>query len=98
MKKLILSAALVLGSLTTFASTPVLNSNSALVSVTQDDYKEITLDQIPEAVTASLTKAYPTAKVEKAYVNEANEYKLEIATADVKSTVYADAKGNWIKK
>lgn len=98
MKKLILSAAIILGSFSTFATTvPVLNS-AVKVSFFQEEYKEIKTEAVPEAVKSALSTAYPGATIEKASVSEKNEYKLEIAVGDQKATVYTDANGNWVKK
>ena len=53
---------------------------------------------MPEAVTAAVSKNYPTATINKAYVNEASQYKLEVSLEDGTSgTLYADAEGNWIE-
>lgn len=95
MKKLILSAAIVLGSLSIQAAT--LNStNTVIKSVIQDEYKEV--DAVPAAVKTGLDNAYPGVKLEKAFVNDKKEYKVEITVRGEKSTVYTDEKGNIIKK
>ena len=98
MKKLILSAAILLGSLSTFAqtSTPAKTAVTTQTTVAET-YTEITLGEVPEAVKAALTKAYPTAVLDKAYINEKKEYKLEITVGDKVGALYADATGNWIK-
>lgn len=101
MKKLILSVAMLLGSFVTFAQTDaktVAQSATETAKPTQDKFKEVKAEEVPEAVSASLAKAYPEAKVAKAYVNDKKEYKLDIAVGDQKATVFADATGNWIKK
>lgn len=96
MKKLILSAAIVLGTLSMQAgNTMVLNSNIKTVNA-QDEYKEI--DAVPAAIKTSLDNAYPGVKLEKAYVNAKKEYKIEISVRDVKSVVYTDEKGTILKK
>lgn len=95
MKKLILSAAIILGSLSIQAS--ALNTGSMIQSVNiQDEYKEV--DSVPAAIKTALDNAYPGVKLEKAYVNDKKEYKIDIIVREVKSTVYTDAKGNIIKK
>lgn len=99
MKKLILSAALVLGSLTTFAQEATTTAaKTAPQETTQTAYKEITSAEVPEAVKTALTKAYPTATIDKAFVNDLKEYKLEVTVGDKKGSLFADEKGNWIKK
>jgi len=96
MKKLILSAAIVLGGLSMQAGNTVV-TNSMISSINiQDEYKEI--DAVPAAIKTSLDNAYPGVKLEKAYVNAKKEYKIEISVRDVKSVVYTDEKGTILKK
>jgi hypothetical protein len=98
MKKLIVSAAIVLGSFSTFA-TPILNANEALQTVNmQEEYTEIKLEEVPTAVKEALKKAYPEAVLDKAYVNAKKEYKIDITVGDKKGSLFADELGNWIKK
>jgi len=95
MKKLILSAAIVLGSLSMQATT-ISSTNTVIKTITQDEYKEV--DAVPAAVKTGLDNAYPGVKLEKAYVNDKKEYKVEITVRGEKSTVYTDEKGNILKK
>ena len=97
MKRLFLSVAIVAASLTSFASTTILNSNE-IITIVQEEYTEITSDKLPEAVLSAIKNSYPDATIDKAYVNEKKEYKIEIAVGDQKAAVFADANGNWIKK
>jgi len=97
MKTLILSAVIVLGSLSAYASnetTPV--QTKSVVSV-QSEYTEVNADAVPPAVKTALQTAYPGAKLNKAFVNEKKEYKLEISVGDQKATVFSDVNGNWLK-
>ncbi len=97
MKKLILSAAIVLGSLSVSAT--VLPAISITQSVLiQDEFTEITADAVPAAVKSTVEKSFPNTKLEKAYKNEKNEYKLEISSGEKKYTIFTDASGNIIKK
>jgi hypothetical protein len=98
MKKLILSAAIILGGISAQAATN-LKPTAIFHSVTiQDEFTEIAADAIPAAVKSTVEKSFPSAKLEKAYKNEKNEYKLDIAMGDKKYTVLTDASGNIIKK
>jgi hypothetical protein len=98
MKNLFLSAAIVLGSLTSFASTsPVTNTIVKTISI-QDEYTEIKLEEVPAAVTEALKKAYPDAVLSKAYKNAKSEYKLDVTVGDKVGSLYANADGSWIKK
>jgi hypothetical protein len=111
MKKLILSAAILLGSLSTFAQTsvPAKTSEPAKTAVTTQTtattpttvvgtYTEITFEEVPEAVKSALTKAYPTAILNKAFINEKKEYELQVKVGERVGSLYADATGAWIKK
>ena len=96
MKKLILSAAVILGSLAMQAKNTVITNSVSPIVINQDEYKEV--DAVPAAIKTALDNAYPGVKLDKAYVNAKKEYKIDIVVRDVKSTVYTDAQGNFIKK
>lgn len=99
MKKLILASALVLGGLTTFATATVLPQNTINNEIiVEDNFKEIKISELPAAVSDALKKDFPTAALNKAYVNDKAEYKLKITVEGAESVVYADKDGNWIKK
>jgi hypothetical protein len=98
MKNLFLSAAIVLGGLTSFASTsPITNTIVKTISI-QDEYTEIKLEEVPTAVSDALKKAYPDAVLSKAYKNAKSEYKLDVTVGDKVGSVFANADGTWIKK
>ena len=98
MKKLILSAAILLGGLSMNAATPVV-TNQIISSVNiQDEYTEIKVEEVPSAVTDALKKAYPDAILSKAYKNTASQYKLEVTVGDKVGSLYANADGSWVKK
>jgi hypothetical protein len=98
MKKLVFAIALLFGSFATFAATVSgLNLENPIV-LSQEKFKEIKAEEVPDAVKMAMKKDYPEATLDKAYVNEKKEYKLEITVATQKTTVYADADGNWITK
>lgn len=98
MKKLIVSAAIVLGSLNTFAGITLNTNPVSKVVVITDEFTEIKIEELPAVVTEALKKAYPDAMLSKAYVNEAKEYKLDVTIGDKVGSLYADANGNWIQK
>lgn len=98
MKKLILSAAIILGGLSVQAAIPagiISTVNSVMI---QDEYTEVAADAVPAAVKSTVEKSFPNTKLEKAYKNAKNEYKLEISSGEKKYTVFTDASGNIIKK
>lgn len=97
MKKLILSAAIILGSLSTYASNAATPGQAKMTISIQTEYTEVSADAVPDAVKTALQTAYPGAKLDKAFVNDKKEYKLEISVKDQKATVYSDVNGNWLK-
>ncbi len=108
MKKLIFVLALSMGSMTAFAQEEVTEQATEAaveatesveqIAATQDDFTEIAAEELPEAVTAAVAKNYPTASIDKAYVNESKQYKLEVSLEDgTAGTLYADENGNWIE-
>ncbi|WP_348799172.1 hypothetical protein [Flavobacterium adhaerens] len=98
MKNLFLSAAIVLGSLSLFATT-VPTSNTIVKSISiEEEFTEIKITELPSAVVESLKKAHPDAVIAKAYKNEKSEYKLDIVIGDKSSSVFANADGTWITK
>ena len=101
MKKVVLTAAILLGGLTTTFATPAMslnNNTDEVVIALQEEFKEIKKDELPQAVKDALATDFNTATLDKAYVNNEQEYKLEITVDGAASTVYADKDGNWIEK
>ncbi|MRX39545.1 hypothetical protein GJU43_09680 [Flavobacterium sp. LC2016-23] len=98
MKNLFLSAAIVLGSLTSFASTSPITTTTVKTISVQDEYTEIKLEEVPAAITEALKKAYPDAVLSKAYKNAKSEYKLDVTVGDKTGNLFANADGSWIKK
>ena len=99
MKKLMFTAVLALGSLTAFAfSTEEVKSVATEVVTTQDGFTEIQASELPAAISEAVAKDHPTATISKASVNEAKQYKLEVALEDgTTGVLYADENGNWIE-
>ncbi|RZJ53172.1 MAG: hypothetical protein EOO44_09395 [Flavobacterium sp.] len=97
MKKIVLSAAIILGSLSIYATTITPSEEVKIEANFQAEYTEIGTDTVPVAVTKALETAYPGAKLVKAYINDKKEYKLDISVGDQKATVYSDVNGNWLK-
>jgi hypothetical protein len=97
MKKLAISAAIILGSLSIPAIAEIAPNKAETSISVQSEYTEVTTDAVPAAVKTALQTAYPNAKLVKAYINDKKEYKLEISVGDQKATVYSDVNGNWLK-
>ncbi|WP_163398378.1 hypothetical protein [Flavobacterium fluviatile] len=98
MKNLFLSAAIVLGGLTSFASTSPVSDNVIKTVSIQDEYTEVKLEEVPTAITDALKKAYPDVVLSKAYKNAKSEYKLDVTVGDKVGNLFANADGTWIKK
>lgn len=109
MKKLILSAAILLGSLSTFAqSTPeegktpekqtTTETTTQTASETQEGYTEVKLEEVPVVVTEAMKKSFPEAKLVKAYIDEKKQYKLQVEIGDKVGSLYIDETGKWIKQ
>ncbi|OBX26128.1 hypothetical protein LX77_02065 [Gelidibacter algens] len=99
MKKVVLTAAIILGGLSTFAASAfAMNQTEKIEIIAQEEYKEIKLEALPQAVKDALASDFETATLDKAYVNAEQEYKLDVTIDGTASTVYADKEGNWIEK
>src|SRR6187402_690126 len=95
MKKLNLSAAIILGSFSAFAQSAESTKTAVATTQTADEkFKEIKLEDVPSAVILAEKTAQPDAVIEKAYINDKKEYKLDIKVDNQKATVYTDAAGN----
>ena len=97
MKKLFVMLALVVSSGIAFAQTKEVKTEAKVVAV-QDNFKEIKVEETPEAVAKAVKTAYPDATISKAHVNDKKEYKLEIAVEDQKTFVFTDAAGKFLKR
>jgi len=102
MKKIVLVAVMALCTMTAFAqeetNVETVASEVTEAVVAQDDFAEVAVAELPEAVVAAVAKNYPTATIDKAYLNEASQYKLEVSLEDgTAGTLFADAEGNWIE-
>ncbi|MCQ0111606.1 hypothetical protein JGC31_08465 [Zhouia sp. CL16] len=100
MKKLAVVTAITVGSFSTFAATPVIFHDGVMEDVirAQEEFTEIEVSKLPAAITKALGKDYPGASIDKAYVNENEEYKLDVSHNDDDLILYANKTGNWIEK
>ena len=97
MKKVFLVAALALGSFATFAATPIVSNTNGIYMI-QDEYEEIDVAEVPQAITDALAADFPGATISKAYKNDASEYKIDVAVGEETTTLYANENGEWIQK
>jgi protein-disulfide isomerase len=100
MKKLILASVFTFVGLTAFAQnteTAMATTATDVVTATQDSFSAIETSELPEAVSTAVSTNYPSATIDKAYVNDQKQYKIEVSLEDGTSgTLYADENGNWI--
>ncbi|MFS4415511.1 hypothetical protein [Maribacter sp. 2307ULW6-5] len=97
MKKLVVVGALALGCVSLMANNVPQYHTTSLEVVVQDDFTQIATSDLPDAVTEAVATSYPTATIDKAYVNADKQFKLEVVLGDgTTGTLYADEEGNWI--
>jgi len=101
MRKLILTVtvAILTSGVSVFAANNITNNNSdeIIVVVANDDFKEITKEELPEAVTNAVAKDFSTATIAKAYVNGSEQYKIQLTIDETEGLVYLDKEGTWLK-
>ncbi|MDX1364583.1 hypothetical protein [Arenibacter latericius] len=98
MKNLVFATALAVGSLSPMLANPPIFHDGIMEMIHAQDFTEIEKDKLPDAITAALEKDYPGATVEKAYLNDVNEYKLEVIFDDDSSEeLFIHADGSWIE-
>jgi spermidine/putrescine-binding protein len=93
MKKLILSAAILLGSLSTFTANASVQNSVEKTIVIGDEYIEVKITELPAAIAEAIKKSHADAVITKAYVNESKKYKLELTTGDKSEIIFTDANG-----
>ena len=98
-KVMILTAAVMAFSFATpqVAKAIKVQNQMAIVQDKDDKYKEIKVEELPEAVTKSVATAYTGYKIDKAYKTEDNAYKVKVTMGDLNYQLFYDAKGDLIK-
>jgi hypothetical protein len=100
MKKVIIltAAVMALNFVTPQVSNAIKSQNNmAVVDDKDDKYKEIKAEELPEAVTKSISNAYTGYKIDKAYRGEDDSYKVKVAMGDLNYSLFYDEKGELIK-
>ena len=78
--------------------TETTNQTAGTTQTVEEKYTEIKAEELPDAVKEALTKGFPTAILNKAFVNEKKEYKLQVTVGEKVGALYVDAAGKWITK
>ncbi|SDD58622.1 hypothetical protein SAMN05421636_101115 [Pricia antarctica] len=72
---------------------------AATEAVAQDDFSEIAVEEVPEAITTMIETNYPGATVNGAAKNEAGHYKVEVSLEDGTSgALIVDEEGNAVEQ
>ncbi|NJB84112.1 hypothetical protein [Wenyingzhuangia aestuarii] len=98
MKKLVLSIAILASGVSTYAITNNVSPETSINILMNEEFTEISVEELPSAITASVQKDFPTATVSKAFVNASGQYKLELTVDGNANTIYADKEGNWLEE
>ncbi|MDO6676435.1 hypothetical protein MK851_11935 [Tenacibaculum sp. 1B UA] len=98
MKKLILAVAILAGVSTYATVNNTISPITPIHTVVADGFQEISLDKLPAALVNSIKESFPKATVNKAFVNEKEQYKLEISAEKVSKTIYTDKEGNLLEE
>ncbi|AUC21115.1 MULTISPECIES: hypothetical protein [Polaribacter] len=102
MRKLVLTltVAVLTSGATVFAANDINTNNvdEIVVVVSNDDFKEISVKELPAAVSSAIVKDFGTATAIKAYVNGSEQYKFELTLDGEEKVVYADKEGNWLEE
>ena len=103
MKKVFLTAAVILGGLSSYAIQAVSLYQVDEIVMVKEGFRQIKISELPKAVLEALATDFNTATLERAYENANQEYKLHISVQEVTSAVhaemvYVDKDGNWINK
>ncbi|HEY3371683.1 MAG TPA: hypothetical protein VGK10_12580 [Prolixibacteraceae bacterium] len=98
-KVMILGAAIMAFSFVTpqVAKAMKLQNQTAIVQDKDAQYKEIKVEELPAAVTKSISNAYTGYKIDKAFLGADDTYKVNVAMGDLKYQLFYDAKGELIK-
>ncbi|MGB7393277.1 MAG: hypothetical protein WA913_02675 [Pricia sp.] len=72
---------------------------AATDAMPQDDFSEIAIEEVPEAVTSMIETNYPGATMNGAAKNEAGHYKVEVSLEDGTSgALIVDEEGNAVEQ
>ena len=97
-----LSIALVLGlgTLSSNAQTGKAEQTTTTTTVkTTEEFKDIKVEELPEAVRTSVAKSYPGSVINSAAANDTKtEFKLNVTASGQTGVIYTDPTGTLIKK
>lgn len=92
------ATALAIGSLGNVSANVPIFHDGIMDFVIAQDFTQIKVTELPTSITDAVTKDYPDATIDKAFINGEEKYKLEITQESGTSLeIYSDARGNWIE-
>ena len=94
MKKLILAVAILAGASTYATVNNTISPITPVHAIVADGFQEVSLDKLPTVIVESIKESFPSATLSKAFVNEKEQYKLEISVENTSKTIYTDKEGN----
>ena len=100
MRNLVLTlvvAVIVIINLSFYNSSPTVLTFENGEFVLQEEFQEIEISELPTAVTIAVYPGFSDETITKAYVNNTQEYKLELIMNGAIETIYTDGYGHWIK-
>ena len=103
MKKLFVAVALVMGLGTSVAMASNVYTNSVETVIPTDDYTQIELKYVPQAITDAVAKNYKGNTIKEAYIKTAEDdtktYKIILIDGeDTETTVLFNDKGEEVKE
>ncbi|MEZ4969377.1 MAG: hypothetical protein R2814_06920 [Flavobacteriaceae bacterium] len=100
MRKLFFGIVLSIAGLTACAQeNKVVKGRVTEINVAQDKFSEIGPEELPVAVIKAIETYYPTAKINKAFVNNSQQFRLDLILKEGnRGTIYADKDGDWIER
>lgn len=60
-------------------------------------YQEIKVNEVPEAVTKSITASYAGCIIDNAFLGDDKSYKVKVSMGDLKFVLFYNAKGELLK-
>lgn len=98
-KVMILSAAALMLSLAMpqFAEANNVQNNNSMTQVLEVQYQEITVADLPEAVSTTLTKDYAGYTTDKVFLGNDGNYKVAVSKDEVEEVLFFDATGVFVK-
>lgn len=98
-KVMILSAAALMLSLAMpqFAEATKVQNKSTVIQVKETQYREITVADLPEAVSKSIAKDFAGHAIDKVFLGDDGTFKVVVSKGEIKDVLFFDNKGLLLK-